>query len=263
MASVGAREGVGVAQGERAIRSVSAPLRPLEGSGMGGRLVIGQGAGLDALDPFLALMHDDVPPWVMFPMHRHRGVEIVTYGLGGALRHEDSLGNSGTVVAGGVERNLFGRGFSHSEAPQGEEHYRGLQLFTLLSESDQELTPTFQLLEPGDVPEVTGDGSRVRVIAGSFGGRRSPVELRTPVLYLDVQLLPGTALALPVAADYQGLVYVLAGQGRFGTPVVAGAAHQRLVLDRGEELRVAADTSGAEPLRFVLISGRPVRGSEG
>src|ERR671916_2612750 len=97
----------------RTIRSVSPPLRPMPGSGMDGRLVLGQGSGLDALDPFIALMNDDVPPWVRFPMHEHRGVEIVTYGLGGALYHEDSLGNTGTVEAGGGGGHLFGRGYAH------------------------------------------------------------------------------------------------------------------------------------------------------
>src|SRR5439155_19931470 len=190
------------ARGERSIRSVSAPLRPPPGSDMGGRLVIGQGSGLDALDPFAALMHDDVPPWVMFPMHPHRGVEIVTYALGGALRHEDNLGHAGTVVAGGVERNLFGRGYAHSEAPVGDEHYLGLQLFILLSPADQQLEPSFQLLEPQEVPEVGEDGARVRVIAGEYGGRTSPVALRNPTLYLDVRLTPGVGVALPVPADY-------------------------------------------------------------
>src|SRR5688500_17387725 len=147
---------------ERTIRSVSARLRAPAGSDMGTRIEIGQGSGLDALDPFLAQAHNDVPPWVMFPMHNHRGVEIVTYALGGALHHEDSLGNTGTVVAGSVERNLFGRGFSHSEAPVGEEHYLGLQLFILLSPAEQQLDPSFQLLAPHEVPEVTWDGQRTR-----------------------------------------------------------------------------------------------------
>jgi redox-sensitive bicupin YhaK (pirin superfamily) len=244
--------------GQRAIRQVSAPLQPPPGSDMGGRLVLGQGSRLAALNPFVALMHDDVPPWVMFPMHQHRGVEIVTYGLGGALHHEDSLGNAGTVVACGVERNLFGRGFSHSEAPVGGEHYLGLQLFILLSPSDQQLEPSFQLLAPADVPEVVEDGSHVRVIAGDYTGRRSPLNLRNSTLYLDVQLAPGATTALPVPADFQGFAYVLSGQGHFGTPPVPAAAHQRLLLDAGNTLRVTAADSTDVPLRFVHITGRPI-----
>jgi len=193
-------------------------------------------------------------------MHPHRGVEIITYALGGGLRHEDSLGNAGTVVAGGVERNLFGRGYRHSEAPVGDEHYLGLQLFIVLSPADQQLEPSFQMLAPEDVPEVTEDGTRVRVVSGEFGGRRSPLALRNPTLYLDVQVTSGASVSLPVPADYQGFAYVLSGQGQFGTPAASAAAHQRLVLGAGEALRVTSDGSGTDgsPLRFVLISGRPI-----
>jgi redox-sensitive bicupin YhaK (pirin superfamily) len=260
----------GTAPPERGIAVVSAPLRPMAGSGMGSRLVLGQGSGLDALDPFVALMHDDVPPEIMFPMHQHRGVEIMTYALGGALHHEDSLGNSGTVVAGGIERNLFGRGFSHSEAPVGGEHYLGLQLFIVLSPADRQLTPSFQLLAPAEVPEVAGEKSLVRVIAGEYAGQRSPVILRNPTLYLDVRLEPGASITLPVPPDYAGLVYVLSGQGQFGTPPVMAGAHQRVQLGAGGLLRVSASQGppasdrapvgpgDSAPLRFVLISGRPI-----
>ena len=188
----------------------------MPGSGMGSRLVIGQGSGLDGLDPFPALMHDDVAPHIIFPMHQHHGVEIITYALGGALRHEDSLGNAATVVAGGAERNLFGRGYSHSEAPVGGDHYLGLQLFILLAPQDRMREPSFQLLAPEDVPEVTEDGALIRVVAGEHGGSRSPLALCNPTLYLDVQLQPGTKRPLPVPVEYQGIVYVLEGAGEFG-----------------------------------------------
>lgn len=65
-------------------------------------------------------------------------------------------------------------------------------------------------------------------------------------------------MALPVPPEYQGIAYVLGGRGRFGTPAVEAAAHQRLVLGEGEALAVQADETSSEPLRFVLISGRPI-----
>jgi quercetin 2,3-dioxygenase len=242
----------------RAILDVSPPLRPMPGGDMGSRLVLGQGSGLDSLNPFIALMHDDVPPHVHFPMHPHRGVEIVTYAVGGALYHEDSLGNKGTVVAGGVERNLFGRGFTHSEAPVGGEHYLGFQLFIALRPEERQADPTWQLLEPGEVPEVRGDGSLVRVVAGEYGGQRSPVTLRNPTFYADVRIDPGARLTLPVPLGFTGLVYLLSGQGEIGSPAVTAGANQRLVLGAGSELSVAALEASSEPLRFVLISGQPL-----
>ena len=239
---------------ERGIASVSPPLRPM-GGGMEGRLVIGQGSGLDALNPFPALMHDGVPPHVMFPPHPHRGVEIVSYCLSGALYHEDSTGNRGTLVAGGVERNLFGRGYEHSERPLGDEYYRGFQLFIALSPEDRQMEPSWQVLAPDEVPEVNLDGAKVRVIAGEFGRTRSPLVLRNPTLYLDVQVAPGAGVAIPVPPEFAGIAYVLSGRGRFGTPAVEAGPHQRLVLGEGRDLRL---TAVDESLRFVLIGGRPI-----
>jgi redox-sensitive bicupin YhaK (pirin superfamily) len=239
----------------RTVAAVSPPLQPMPGGEMGSRLVLGQGSGLSALDPFIAMMHDDVPPHVMFPMHPHHGVEIITYGVGGALYHEDSLGNKGTVVAGGVERNLFGRGYYHSEQPVGGEHYLGFQLFILLSPQDQQLDPTFQLLAPEDVPEVQQGGARVRVIAGAFGEKSSPLTLRNPTLYLDVRLDADASLAVPIDSEYSALVYVLEGSGDFGQPSTTAAANQRLVLGSGSTLDASAGPAG---LRFILVSGRPI-----
>ncbi|HEU5317428.1 MAG TPA: pirin family protein [Chloroflexota bacterium] len=242
----------------RAISSVSPPL-PTMGGDMEGRLVIGSGSGLDQLDPFPALMHDGVPPHVMFPMHPHRGVEIISYCLSGALYHEDSNGNKGTLIAGGVERNLFGRGYYHSEQPVGGEFYRGFQLFIALKPEERDLEPSWQVLEPHQVPEATLDGASVRVIAGQFRATRSPLTLRNPTFYVDVSLSPGSALDLPVPPEFAGLAYVISGSGAFGTPTVQAGANQRLVLGTGQDLRVTA----AESLRFVLIAGRPIYGPTG
>lgn len=50
-----------------------------------------------------------------YPLHPHRDVEIVTWVLSGALRHEDSDGRSGVVEADGVQRMSAGAGIRHSE----------------------------------------------------------------------------------------------------------------------------------------------------
>ena len=200
-------------QPERSIASVSPPLPPM-GGGMEGRLVIGQGSGLDALDPFPALMHDGVPPEVMFPPHTHRGVEIISYCLSGALYHEDSTGNRGTLVAGGVERNLFGRGYQHSERPAGGRVLPGLPaVHRPLARG-----PRDGALLAG-AGAGRGAGGRPGRGAGrawwraSSGARARPWSCATPPCTWTSRWRPGGATAIPVPPDYAGIAYVLEGRG--------------------------------------------------
>src|SRR3712207_4503362 len=65
----------------------------------------------------LRVFNDDVvKPGGGFPVHPDRHVEIISYGLDGALEHRDALGSQGVIRAGDVQGMSAGRGIMHAEA---------------------------------------------------------------------------------------------------------------------------------------------------
>jgi quercetin 2,3-dioxygenase len=264
----------------RPVKRVAQSRPTLEGAGVRLRRAFGFG-DTSEYDPFLLFddFRNDNPDEYLagFPWHPHRGIETITYVLAGTVEHGDSLGNRGSLGAGDVQWMTAGSGILHQEMPQGDPHGRmhGFQLWANLPSSLKMTAPRYQDVAGKDVPEaVDDDGTRVRVVCGSFWGKTGPVDgVAADPRYLDVSIPPGVRKRLPVELDRHAFAYVFAGDGTFrdasdprpvrtdiiggsGEATPDGIGNRSLVLfDSGEEIVVQA---GDEGIRFLLVSGKPI-----
>ena len=256
----------------------------IEGAGVRLRRAFGFGNTGD-FDPFLLFddFRNERPEDYLagFPWHPHRGIETITYVLAGSVNHGDSLGNSGTLGAGDVQWMTAGSGILHQEMPAGDPRGRmhGFQLWANLPASLKMTAPRYQDIQGRDVPEITeDDGTLVRIVCGSFWGKKGPVEgIAADPRYLDVSVPPLKRKVLPVEMDRHAFAYVFEGSGTFrdaSTPrgvlteqvgaapgaaavlMPADAQNRSLVLfDHGDEVVVHAGEKG---IRFLLVSGKPI-----
>jgi hypothetical protein len=75
---------------------------------------------------------DHVAPSMGFGKHPHRDMEILTYVLEGAVKHEDSMGSSEILVPGELQHMSAGTGVRHSEMnPSPKETLHLLQIWLM------------------------------------------------------------------------------------------------------------------------------------
>jgi redox-sensitive bicupin YhaK (pirin superfamily) len=264
----------------RAVKRVVQAQPTTEGAGVKLRRAFGFGETGET-DPFLLLddFRNDRPGDYLagFPWHPHRGIETITYVLAGSVAHGDSLGNAGTLGAGDIQWMTAGRGILHQEMPQGDPRGRmhGFQLWANLPSSLKMTAPRYQDVLSGDIPEVVDDdGTRVRVVCGTFWGRRGPVDgVAADPNYLDVWVPPGRRKTFPVDTRRNAFAYVFEGSGVFRDAsepfgvltdqpgpvervIREQTGNRSLVLfDSGDEVTVRAGDDG---IRFLLVSGKPI-----
>jgi redox-sensitive bicupin YhaK (pirin superfamily) len=229
-----------------------------EGAGVSVHRTIGT-PSLRALDPFLMLDHfgSENPDDYLagFPDHPHRGFITFTYMIDGHMEHRDSMGNRGDLRAGGAQWMKAASGVIHSEMPrQSEGRMRGFQLWINLPRAERMSDPAYQEFGPEAIPEVVAEGSRVRLLAGEYAGRRGVVDdPNTDTLYLDVALEPGQAFAETLPVAHAAFVYVFEGGARLGAAELP--LHNLAVLTPGDSVDIVAGPAGA---RFILVAGRPL-----
>ena len=247
----------------RAVARVITPEPVVEGAGVRLRRSLGTRT-LDYLDPFLLLDHFEsanaADYEAGFPYHPHRGIETVTVVRKGEIQHADSLGHRGTIGSGDIQWMTSGSGIMHEEMPQVRaEGIGGLQLWLNVPAREKMSPPKYRDLSSDRLTETaTGQGARLRVIAGEVDGGRlvGPVEgLAVAPKFIDVTLPGGAVFREAVPRGHTAFAYVDHGEVRFGPEGTVAMAPALVVFGDGDEIEAQAGPGGG---RFLLAAARPL-----
>lgn len=148
---------------------------------------------------------DRVAPGAGFPLHPHRDMEILSFVLSGALKHQDSLGHEGVIQAGEVQRISAGSGISHSEFnPSERDEVHFLQIWILPEQKG--LPPGYQ---QRSFAAVEKDG--LQLIA-SRDGRSGSVVVHQDVAVFSGRLAAGSGQDYLIQAGRHIWLQLLSGR---------------------------------------------------
>jgi len=215
-----------------------------------------------SMDPFLMLdeIHSDRREEFEagFPPHPHRGFETVTYMREGGFSHTDSMGNTGTITAGGAQWMTAGSGVIHSEMPGPDaDRIHGFQLWLNLPASEKMRRPAYRDIQGEEVVTREIGAVTLRLIAGAVSVEGAAMEgvvtgKTTRPLLGDV-LASGTAsVAIDVDETLKLQLYVYRGSATVGE--VSVRTGQLAYLGGGDVLEIALEAGAG----LLLFGGVPI-----
>jgi len=152
---------------------------------------------------------------------------------------------------------------------------KGFQLWANLPASQKMMDPRYRDIKSTQIPAVKLDnGIEIKIVCGKVGQTQGPVsDIVIEPEYLDLTLPPYSSYEHPTQPGHTVFAYVIEGEGYFceerrpfayqvegrnyfDMQIEPLLGNESLVLFEGGE-KVFVATEG-EPVRFLLISGRPI-----
>jgi hypothetical protein len=239
------------------------PRASLEGRDIGQDFVVKDG---------WRMYHGTVVPG--FPQHPHRGFETISVVRQGLIDHSDSMGAAGRYGRGDTQWMTAGAGVLHAEMfplldSAGPNPLELFQIWLNLPKKSKMVEPHFKMMWAEQTPQrelvdERGRTTRLTIVAGTFEDAVPPApppdswasQPDADVAVWTIEMDAHARFTLPAGlSDTNRTLYLYSGSGlRIGSRVIPG---ERLI-----ELKHAGAVpleSGAEPLRMLLLQGRPIR----
>jgi redox-sensitive bicupin YhaK (pirin superfamily) len=213
------------------------------------------------ISPFIMLEHQG-PNTVMpgqkveLPEQNYPGVDRISLLFEGNIEYQDRFEKNGVLKAGDMQwlTALPGTLLTekiHNEAINEESKFHLVQIWIDLPK-DFLLRPLrYQDIKKEDIPEITGDGFKLRIIAGEQNGINSPVSSFSPVSIIHGIIQAGKGVSINLPKDFNACLYITLGEIK----ILGEKIESRKLIwfnNDDDNIWVAA----ASDCEFLLLSGK-------
>ena len=205
----------------------------------------------------LRVFNDDlIQPAGGFPMHPHKEMEIVTYVIEGALEHRDSMGNTGRIGPGEIQRMSAGTGIRHSEYNASKKDpLRLIQLWILPEKS--RLEPSWEQKKYSNAAR-SGKLLPIAVpVDRDASSANGAVRIHQNATIYTSLLPSGKTASLTLAKGRRAYLFVVDGElklqsinGKSGEPPVALSAGDQARITETSTLEFTGGKTAAD---FLLL----------
>ena len=155
-----------------------------------------------------------------FPMHPHRGIETISLIVKGNMVHKDSLGNEDGITDGEVQWMTAGSGILHEEKLPASQRLLGLQLWLNMPAKDKMSPPEYHSIKKDEIEEISIEGGTLRLISGSYKGRKGFTGKYSPLDYYHIILEPNQKFTIEMEENKSVMVFLLSGDAKVSDEVI-------------------------------------------
>lgn len=214
------------------------------------------------MDPLIMLDHY-VMTGSTFGAHGHAGLSalsILFEDSEGVFNNRDSLGNNLDLLPGDAYWLKAGCGAVHDEKPTEGSRTHGLQLFVNLPLRHKQDAPRSLHVSSQDMPVISGEGHRVRVVLGESNGILGAKSPALPFTVLDAYLGIKGTYTHEAASNQSLVVYAVSGELKIalGDQEIQLPARRAIAIEVGS-IAQPLQVSSADKAHFVVLQGEPIK----
>ena len=213
------------------------------------------------MDPIIGFDHFQLTKDVT-GAHPHAGISAIIYLFGDSAPYHslDSYETDQVISPGAMMWTWAGSGVVQIEfpIPQGS-RVHGLLVLLNITASKKQSSPQILYVDNRDIPEISKDGFKIRLVCGSSGEFTNPVVTPDKLTFLHIFLDQGKDFAHLLQQGWSSTIYVVKGKVEIQTSGGNRKLESGCVIALGLSIKDEIVSLHADAdSEFVLLSGEPL-----